>query len=86
LRKRVHLGESDYAPRIDLGSGKKKETLEAILGKGVKFTVSVSPPVPLSGGEPDAKSRLFRFKFKALTAVGGRGRRIPMAGMSNMRC
>jgi hypothetical protein len=40
---------------IDLGPGKKKERLEANLGNGVKFPVSLTPLLHLPGMEPDAK-------------------------------
>ena len=38
----VQIGESDDAPKIDLSPGKKKETLEASLGNGVKFPVTLT--------------------------------------------
>jgi hypothetical protein len=82
----VQVGESDDAPKIDLAPGKKKETLEASLGNGVKFPVILTLLVHLPGMEPDAKSELFNFKFTQFTDERGPGTCHPMANMPNMHC
>src|ERR1700674_3731205 len=51
----LQIGESDDAPKIDLAPGKKKETLEANLGNGVKFPLPLPILLHLPGMEPDAK-------------------------------
>src|SRR6266851_5423939 len=64
----------------------KKETLEADLGNGVKFTVTVTLLLHLSGMEPDAKPELFNLKFRRFADELGYRSRSPMANMPNMRC
>ncbi len=80
----VQVGESDDAPKIDLAPGKKGETLEANLGNGVKFPVTITLHLHLPGMEPDAKPELFNFKFTQFTDERGPGSRSPMANMPNM--
>jgi hypothetical protein len=80
----VQIGESDDAPKIDLAPGKKKETLEATLGNGVKFPVTLTLLLHLPGMEPDAKPELFNFKFTQFTDERGPGTCHPMANMPNM--
>ncbi len=82
----VQVGESEDAPKIDLAPGKKKETLEANLGNGVKFPVTLTLLLHLPGMEPDAKPELFDFKFTQFTDERGPGTCSPMANMPNMRC
>jgi len=82
----VQIGESDDAPKIDLAPGKKKETLEANLGDGVKFPVSLTVLLHLPGMAADAKPELFDFKFTQFTDENGPGSCAPMAKMPNMRC
>jgi hypothetical protein len=80
----VQIGESDDAPKIDLAAGKKKETLEAALGNGVKFPVTLTLLLHLPGMEPDAKPELFNFQFTQFTDERGPGTCHPMANMPNM--
>jgi hypothetical protein len=82
----VQVGESDDAPKIDLAPGKKKETLEANLGDGVKFPMTLTLLLHLPGMEPEAKPELFNFKFTQFTDEHGPGSCAPMAKMPNMRC
>lgn len=82
----VQVGESDDAPKIDLASGKKKETLEANLGSGVKFPVTLTLLLHLPGMDPEAKPELFDFKFAQFTDEHGPGSCRPMPSMPNMRC
>lgn len=82
----VQVGESDDAPKIDLAPGKKKETLEANLGNGVKFPLTLTLHLHLPGMEPDAKPELFNFTFTQFTDERGPGSCHPMASMPNMRC
>jgi hypothetical protein len=82
----VQVGESDEAPKIDLAPGKKKETLEANLGNGVKFPVTLTMLLHLPGMELDAKPELFDFKFTQFTDEHGPGSCRPMSSMPNMRC
>jgi len=82
----IQVGESDDAPKIDLAPGRKKETLEANLGNGVKFPVTLTLLLHLPGMEPDAKPELFNFKFTQYTDERGPGTCHPMANMPNMRC
>jgi hypothetical protein len=82
----VQIGDSDDAPKIDLAPGKKKETLEADLGEGVKFPVAITLLLRLPGMAPDAKPELFNFNFTQFTDERGPGTCSPMANMPNMRC
>jgi hypothetical protein len=82
----VQVGESDDAPKIDLAPGRKKETLEANLGNGVKFPVTLTLLLHLPGMEQDAKPELFNFRFAQFTDERGPGTCHPMANMPNMHC
>lgn len=82
----LQIGESEDSPKIDLAPGKKKETLEASLGNGVKFPVTMTLLLHLPGMEPDAKPELFNFKFTQFTDEHGPGSCRPMPSMPNMRC
>jgi hypothetical protein len=83
---KVQVGDSDGASKVDLAPGKKKETLEANLGNGVKFPVTLTLLLHLPGMEPDAKPELFNFTFTQITDERGPGSCHPMASMPNMRC
>lgn len=80
----VQVGDSEDAPKISLGPGKKKETLEASLGNGVKFPVDLTLLMHLPGMEPDAKPELFNFTFLKFTDERAPGTCHPMANMPNM--
>jgi hypothetical protein len=80
----VQVGESEDAAKIDLAPGKKKETLEANLGNGVKFPVTLTLLLHLPGMEQDAKPELFNFTFTQFTDERGPGTCHPMANMPNM--
>ena len=77
----VQVGESDDAPKIDLAPGKKKETLEANLGNGVKFPLTLTLLLHLPGMEPDAKPELHNFRFTRITNERGPESCSPMAKM-----
>jgi len=82
------VGDSGDAPKFDLAPGKKKETLEANLGNGVKFLVIVTLTLllHLPGVEPDAKPEMSNFKFTEFTDERGPGGCSPMANTPNKRC
>ena len=82
----VQIGESRDTSKIDLSPRKKKETLEANLGNGVKFQLTLTLLLHLPGMEPDAKPEVFNFKFTQYTDKRGPGSCSPMANMPNMRC
>ena len=82
----VQIGDSENTLKISLAPGKKKETLEAGLGDGVKFPVALTVLLHLPGMAPDAKPELFNFKFTQFSDERGPGTCTPMANMSNMRC
>jgi hypothetical protein len=82
----LQIGDSEDAPKITLGPGKKKETMEASLGEGIKFPVAVTLLLHLPGMPPDAKPELFNFTFQKFTDENGPGTCAPMAKMPNMRC
>src|ERR1700686_2469278 len=63
----VQIGESEDAPKIALVKGKKKETLEAALGEGVKFPIALTVLLRLPEMPPDAKPELFNFSFTKFT-------------------
>ena len=69
----VQIGDADDAPKIDLAPGKIKEALEASLGEGVKFPVTLTLLLHLPGMEPDAKPELFNFTFTQFTDERGPG-------------
>jgi hypothetical protein len=80
----VQVGESDDTPKIGLAPGKKKETLEANLGNGVKFPVKLTLVPHQPGMELDAKPELLNFKFTQFSDESGPGSCSPMAHMPNM--
>jgi len=69
-----------------MGALLKKETLDAKLGSGVKFRVSVAQMLPLPSTQQDAKPELFNFKFANFRDERGAGIRHPTTNMLNMRC
>jgi hypothetical protein len=69
----------------DLAPGKKKETLEATSGNGVKFPVIPTLLPYLPGMEQDAKAEFSNFKFMQFADQRGPGSRRPMANMPDMR-
>ena len=81
----VQIGDSEDAPKINLGPGKKKEALEVSLGDAVKFPVTLTLLLHLPGMAPDAKPELFNFKFTQFTDERGPGTCTPMPKM-NMSC
>jgi len=48
---------------VKLSHSQEKESLEADLAYGVKFTAGITPALPLLGMELDAKPELFNFRF-----------------------
>ncbi len=80
----VQIGDSDDAPKITLGPGKKKEAIEASLGDAVKFPVALTVLLHLPDTPPDAKPELFNFTFTKFTDEHGPGTCVPMAKMPNM--
>jgi hypothetical protein len=62
----------------------EKETLEAGLGGGVKFIVTLNLLLHLPGAEPDAKPELFHFRIRQFTDGRGTVSCSPTAGMPNM--
>jgi hypothetical protein len=81
----VQIGDSEDAPKIALGPGKKKETLETALGADIKFPVAITLLLHLPGMAPDAKPELFDFTFDKFTDENGPGTAAPMANMPGMR-
>jgi hypothetical protein len=56
------------------------------LAHGVKFTVRITPALPLLGTELDAKPELFNFRFPEFAVGCGPGNCSPLTNMPNMRC
>jgi hypothetical protein len=81
----VQMGDADDAPKFNLSPGKKKETLEAILGDAPKFPATFTLLLRLPGMAPDAKPELFNFTFTGFTDERGPGTCTPMPKM-NMSC
>jgi len=82
----IQTGDAEDAPKIALGPGKKKETIEALLAPEVKFPMAVTLLLHLPGMAPDAQPELFNFTFSKFTDENGPGTCAPMAKMPNMRC
>jgi hypothetical protein len=80
----VQIGESEDAPKIALVKGKKKETLEASLGGGVKFPIALTVWLHLPEMPAEAKPELFNFSFTKFTDENGPGICTPMARMPGM--
>ena len=81
----IQIGDSVDAPKITLGPGKKKETMEAALGGEVKFPVAITMLLHLPGIAPDAKPELFNFTFTQFTDEHGPGTSAPMGKMPGMK-
>ena len=81
----IQIGDSEDAPKIPLGPGKKKETMEASLGAEIKFPLKISLLMRLPGMAPDAKPELFDFTFSKFTDEHAAGTSAPMANMPGMR-
>ena len=81
----IQVGGSDDAPKIALGPGKKKETMEVALGAEVKFPVAITMLLHLPGMAPDAKPELFNFTFTQFTDEHGPGTSAPMGKMPGMK-
>ncbi len=81
----IQIGDSEDAPKIPLGQGKKKETMEASLGGNVKFPVDITLLMHLPGMPPDAKPELFNFTFDKFTDLNGSGSSAPMGNMPGMK-
>ena len=81
----IQIGDSDDAPKIPLGPGKKKETIEADLGGEVKFPVAITMLLHLPGMSPDDKPELFNFTFSQFTDEHGPGNSAPMGRMPGMK-
>jgi hypothetical protein len=81
----IQVGDPEDAPKIPLAPGKKKETLEANLGEGVKPPVALTLVLRLPGMAPDDKPELFNFKFTQFTDENGPGTTAPMGNMPGMR-
>jgi hypothetical protein len=81
----IQIGDSEDAPKITLGPGKKKETMEAALGAEVKFPLAVTLLLHLPGMAPDAKPELFNFTYTQFTDEHGPGTSAPMGKMPGMK-
>lgn len=81
----IQIGDSEEAPKIALGPGKKKETMEAALGADVKFPVAITLLLHLPGMTPDARPELFDFTFSKFTDENGPGTSAPMGKMPGMK-
>ncbi len=81
----IQVGDSDDAPKIALGPGKKKETMEVALGGEVKFPVAITMLLHLPGMALDAKPELFNFTFTQFTDEHGPGTSAPMGKMPGMK-
>jgi hypothetical protein len=80
----IQIGESEDAPKIELGPGKKKETKEARVGNDVKFPVNITLLLHFPDMAPDAKPELFNFTFTKFTDEHSGGNCVPMSSMPNM--
>ena len=81
----IQIGDSEDAPKIPLGPGKKKETMEASLGADLKLPVAITLLLHLPGMAPDAKPELFNFTFSKFTDENGPGTSAPMGSMPGMK-
>ena len=81
----IQIGNSEDAPKISLGPGKKKETMEASIGANPKFPVAITLLLRLPGMAPDAKPELFNFTFDKFTDENGPGSSAPMGNMPGMK-
>ena len=81
----IQIGDSEDAPKIPLGPGKKKESMEASIGSDPKFPVAITLLLHLPGMAPDAKPELFNFTFDKFTDENGPGTSAPMGNMPGMK-
>jgi hypothetical protein len=81
----IQIGDSEDAPKIALGPGKKKEALEAALGSEIKFPVPITLLLHLPGMAPDEKPELYNFTFTQFTDEHGPGTSAPMGKMPGMK-
>ncbi len=81
----IQIGDSEDAPKVPLGPGKKKEALEASLGADVKFPVAITLLLHLPGMAPDERPELFNFTFSKFTDENGPGSSAPMGDMPGMK-
>lgn len=82
----VQIGDSEKAPKINLVPGTKVETLEANLGKSLKFPVALTVLLRLPGISADSRPELFNFTFTKFTDEHALGSCNPTANMPNMHC
>jgi hypothetical protein len=80
----VQIGESDSAPKIALGPSKKEEALEANLGEGMKFPVTLTVMIHLPGMPPHTRPELFTFKFSKFTDENSSEACVPSMKMQGM--
>jgi hypothetical protein len=81
----IQIGDSEDAPKIALGPGKKKESMEASIGADPKFPVAITLLLRLPGMAPDAKPELFNFTFAKFTDENAAGSSAPMGNMPGMK-
>ena len=82
----VQIGDSENAPKIKLAPGKIAETLEANLGDGLKFPVTLTVLLRLPGMAATSRPELFNFIFKEFTQEPQPAACTPAAIMPNMHC
>lgn len=80
----VQIGDSEKAPKISLVPGTKVETLEANLGKGLKFPVALTVLLRLPGMSADSRPELFNFTFTQFTDERALGSCTPTSNMARM--
>ena len=80
----VQIGDSEKAPKISLVPGTKVETVEANLGKGLKFPVALTVLLRLPGMSADSRPELFNFTFTQFTDERALGSCSPALNMANM--
>ena len=81
----IQIGDSEDAPKIPLGPGKKKESMEASIGADPKFPIAITLLLRLPGMAPDAKPELFNFTFDKFTDENAAGSSAPMGNMPGMK-
>lgn len=81
----IQIGDSEDAPKISLGPGKKKESMEASIGANPKFPVAITLLLRLPGMAPDSKPELFNFTFDKFTDENAAGSSAPMGNMPGMK-
>jgi hypothetical protein len=81
----IQIGDSEDAPKIPLGPGKKKESMEASIDANPKFPVAITLLLRLPGMAPDSKPELFNFTFSKFTDENAAGSSAPMGKMPGMK-